>query len=91
MAESSVSVAEASSSLGEIVDRVAKFGDTALIVENGTPLARIVPVNASPKTADEFLKSWPTLHHLTPEEAANFEADILAARQTIPSIRPKWD
>ena len=90
MSEKTLSVAEAASHFAELIDRAARLHEATLIVDNGKPLARLIPAETR-KTTDEFLKAWPAMHHLTPEEAAAFEADILAAREGLPPVVSKWD
>ena len=86
-----MTVSEALSSFADVVERASKRGESTLIVDRGQPLARIVPVESSVKTTDEFLKAWPTMRHLTPEEATDFEADILEAKKRVPPPGSKWD
>jgi prevent-host-death family protein len=90
MSERVLNVTEAASQFAEIIDRAARLHEVTLIVENGRPIARLVPAEAG-RTTDDLLRAWPTLPHLTPEEAADFEADILAARQNLPALVSRWD
>ena len=90
MNEKVLSVAEAASHFAELIDRAARLHEGTLIVENGKAVARLMPVEA-PKTTDGFLKAWPAIQHLTPEEAAEFEADIRSAREGLPALVSKWD
>jgi hypothetical protein len=73
-----------------MIDRAARLHEATLIVENGKPLARLVPAQAA-GTTDDLLRAWPTLRHLTPEEAADFETDILAVREKLPALTSRWD
>jgi hypothetical protein len=49
------------------------------------------PAERPPRvTARTFAERWATLPRLTPEEAANLEADIAAARAALPPARAPW-
>lgn len=41
-------------------------------------------------TAAELADRWPHLPHLTPEDAADFESEIAAARRSLPTPR-SWE
>jgi hypothetical protein len=41
-------------------------------------------------TALDLAERWPGLPRLTPEEAAAFDADIVASRSVLPPIAPPW-
>jgi predicted transcriptional regulator len=41
-------------------------------------------------TARAFAERWAALPRLTPEEAADLEADIAAARAALPPVRSPW-
>jgi antitoxin (DNA-binding transcriptional repressor) of toxin-antitoxin stability system len=86
MSEKMLDVVEAASCFTELIDRTTRLREATTLTDSGTPVARLIPVEAA-KTTDELLKAWPNLNHLTPEEAASFEADILAARQSLPPLR----
>lgn len=90
MGEKMLDVTEAASHFAELIDRTSRLHEVTILVENGKPVARVTPVDA-PKTTDEFLNAWPGMHHLSPQEAADFEADILDGRKNMPPLRSQWD
>lgn len=44
-----------------------------------------------PVTAGELAARWPSLPHLTPEEATALAEDIAAARSALPALRAAWE
>lgn len=50
-----------------------------------------VPAERPPRvTAQAFAERWAGLPRLTPEEARDLEADIVAARAALPPVRVPW-
>ena len=78
--------------LAELVQRAHVHQEATTLTEDGTPVARIVPVEKRLKTAKE-LAAWLAgdRPRLGPEEAAAFEQDIIAFREAPPSPFPEWD
>lgn len=61
MGEAMLTVEEAAARLGELVERVHARREAAVIVKEGRPLARIVPLPAPGESADDlidFLRHW---------------------------------
>lgn len=54
----SVSVAEAKKSLSELLGRVAFGRETITIEKRGKPMARLVPVELTPKRHPADIKGW---------------------------------
>jgi antitoxin (DNA-binding transcriptional repressor) of toxin-antitoxin stability system len=64
--------------------------DTRL--NNGEPIARIVPVNRRAKTGKEIAAEMAAGHpRLGVEDAEAFEADLLKARAEMPPLTSPWD
>jgi len=74
--ERTISVTEAARGFSDLVNRVRYRGESATLMKNGRPVARIVPVTAKPPTLRELAKRWKPGAHLTPKEAADFARDI---------------
>jgi antitoxin (DNA-binding transcriptional repressor) of toxin-antitoxin stability system len=84
MRETMLTIEEAARSLAAVVDRVHNRGETALLVKEGRPYARIVPVGAGERGSDEliaFLRRW-RLEHPEPDEqcATGIEESCKAVR-----------
>jgi len=85
-----MSVTEAARNFSRVVRRAERHAST-LLVKNGKPVARVVPVEAPPKTTRSLAEAWPTIRHLNQEEAESFAADIAAARHALPPLISPWD
>jgi prevent-host-death family protein len=90
MSEKTMSVTEAARNFSRIIRRAERRAST-LLVKNGKPVARVVPVETSPKTTRSLAEAWPRMRHLNPKEADTFAADIEAARKTLPPLVSPWD
>lgn len=84
-----VTVTEASRSFSDLINRVRYQGESAVLVKNGKPVAKIIPV-ANNVTGKELAALWPSLPHLSPDEASRLEADLADARNSLPKVKDKW-
>ena len=91
MSERTISVAEAARDFASLVDEASKRNECVVLLKDGAPVAKIVPLAPRRVTGRELAESWSKMHHLTPEDAADFEAELEAAKKMlIPPISP-WD
>jgi prevent-host-death family protein len=88
--EKIMSVSEAARRFSELIRRAERRAST-LLLKQGKPVARIVPVETNQKTTRTFAKAWPKMHHLTPQEADSFAAEIEAARKELLPVVSPWD
>jgi antitoxin (DNA-binding transcriptional repressor) of toxin-antitoxin stability system len=77
MSETAATLQEFTGHLAEILERLRHNEQGILIVDQGIPVARVLPVQTA-HTTDQLLKDWPALRHLSTEEAAQFEADLVS-------------
>ena len=91
MSERSLTVTEASRSFSKLVSRVQSRRASLLILKRGKPVARLVPLALKNNTTKDLASVWPRLAHLTPEDAAQFDRDITAARASLAPLKPAWD
>jgi prevent-host-death family protein len=91
--ETTLTIAEAARNLEEVVNRAHYRHEVTTLVENGRPVARVVPADGAMKTGKEIAawmasSSWP---RLGPDEADAFEADLREARAGLPKPVSPWD
>jgi len=55
-----------------------------------SPAGQAAGQPASTVTAAELARRWAFLPRLTPEEAADLAADVLAARRSLPDVFAPW-
>ncbi len=91
MNERTLTVTEAARNFADLINRVYYRHESALLLKNGTPVARIVPVQPVRRTAAEIAALWDNLPHLTPEEAESFARDIEQARRELPPLQDPWE
>jgi prevent-host-death family protein len=91
MTERTLTVAEAEREFAELIERVRREGESALLTKDGVAVARIVPVEPRPLTGAELAEIWKRLPHLSPEEADAFAADIEAGRRSLLPLRDPWE
>ena len=91
MTERTLTVTEAARNFADLVNRVYYRGESALLLKNGTPVARIIPVESVRRTGAEIAAQWDDLPHLPPEEAEAFARDIEEARRELPPLPDLWE
>jgi len=90
--ERTISVTEAARSFSDLVNRTYYRNETTVLVRSGVPVARIVPVVSGETTGQVLAERWREIRHLPPDEAAEFEQDIEAARAILNlPPKPSWD
>ena len=77
-----MTVTAAAENLADVVSRAHDRNEATLLLENGEPLARVVPLLPRVCRADELAAAWSSLPHLSPAEAEAFERD--SAQITFP-------
>ena len=85
-----MTVTAAAQNFDEVVRRAHELSEATLLLEDGHPLARVVPVLPRIRLAWELAAAWRSLPHLTQEEAEEFAADLAKDRANVlPSS--KWE
>lgn len=88
---STIELSEAKAKLDELVSAL-RPGDEIILSRGDVPVAKVVPLPTRPKTGGELAKLWPNWHHLTEEEAADFERDLEESRRNLlPLKAPTWE
>ena len=90
MPDRTISVTDAARNFADLVNRIFYTGESATLVKNGVPVARMVPAGPPVCPASRLANAWPTLPHLTPADARRFAADITKARAALPAPRDPW-
>jgi antitoxin (DNA-binding transcriptional repressor) of toxin-antitoxin stability system len=85
-----ITVTEAARNFSELVSRIHYQGNGALLLKGGKPMVKIVAARRT-NTGAELAAIWPTLHHLSPADAALFEHDLLASRRKLRPLASKWE
>jgi antitoxin (DNA-binding transcriptional repressor) of toxin-antitoxin stability system len=91
MREKTMSIRDAAKQLAVVAERAHNRQESTLLVRNGEPVARIVPVLVRAKKGKELARVWTTLPHLSPDEAEALEADLTAARKRLPPLESQWE
>ncbi len=78
--ETTLTVTEAARRFSDLINRVVYRGDTAVLVRNGTVVARIVPERRRETNGIDLALALESAPRLSPEEAASFADDIEAGR-----------
>ena len=90
MAHRTISVTDAARSFSDLVNRVFYTGESATLVRNGVPVARMIPPGPPVCPAALLADAWPRLPHLTAAESRRLAQDIAAARAALPTPRDPW-
>jgi len=91
MSETAISVADAAKDFMRVIERVEKRQESAVLVRDGQPVARLVPFCKPAATGEELAERWSRLDRLPSEEAAAFAEDLEKARQSLPALKSAWD
>ena len=91
--ETTLTITEAARTLGEVVHRARDLHEATTLVENGWPVARIVPVEGVVRTGKEIAARMASGERprLTVGEAEAFERDLREARDEMPKPVSPWD
>jgi prevent-host-death family protein len=90
MPDRTISVTEAARNFSDLVNRVHYTGESATLVRNGVPVARMVPAGPPACPAALLASAWSRLPHLTPADARRFAEDVARARAALPPERDPW-
>lgn len=74
--EATLTVTEAARNLVAVVHRAHYRHEATTLIENGRPVARVVPVAGEMKTGREIAARMAGRPRFTPSEAEEFEADL---------------
>jgi prevent-host-death family protein len=86
-----LSVTEAARNFSDLVNRVFYRGESAILIRNGIPVARLVPPEPSTASAEELARRWETLPHLPPADADRLAEELDEARRNVPPAVPRWE
>ncbi len=89
MKESTISVHEATRHFADFLERVRRENASFVLVENGAAVARLVPENGRHCTGRELAGAL-SRAALSPEEAAAWQRDLRAARETLRPPEDQW-
>jgi prevent-host-death family protein len=88
-----ISVTEAARTFADVVARAYYRGESAKLMKNGRPMARIVPVEKRdhPKSGTEIARLWndPERMRLSAAELSDFEADLKEAQRKLPNTEER--
>jgi antitoxin (DNA-binding transcriptional repressor) of toxin-antitoxin stability system len=89
MSEIPISVTEAARNFAEFVDLAHSQNQTFVLLKNGVPVARLGPVEETPRTGHEIAAALAKVK-LSPAEAGAWSRDFKKARKTLKRPRNKW-
>jgi prevent-host-death family protein len=88
-----ISVTEAARTFADVVARAYYRGESATLIKNGRPVARVVPVEKRdhPKSGTELARLWndPGRIRLSAVELSDFEADLKEAQKSLPDTKER--
>lgn len=91
MKTTEISVTEAARNFADCVNRVRYQGMTFVLLKNGAPVARLVPVEQPEKiSSNQKLIAALRKHKLTQKEADAWLHDLRAARRILKPPVDKW-
>ncbi|KPK06212.1 MAG: hypothetical protein AMS20_05130 [Gemmatimonas sp. SG8_28] len=90
MADRTLSVTDAVRGFSDLVNRIFYSGESATLLRNGVPVARLVPAGPPVCPASWLAQVWHTLPTLTPADARRLAGEIASARAQLPTPRDPW-
>ena len=84
-------VAEAAKDFLRLLDWVETRHESAILVREGRPVAKLSPLPSAALNCAELAECWPKLDKLSPDEADAFADDLEHARANLPPLKPAWD
>lgn len=90
MDDRKMTVTVAARNFADVISRVYYRRESALLMKNKIPVARIVPVAPTECTAEALAAQWDRMSHLSPKEGADFAADLSAGRRKLQLRPPRW-
>ena len=91
MSENAIPVAEAAANFLRVLDLVESRRESATLMRDGKPVARLIPLPGPAITCAELADRWEKLDKLPPDEAGAFANDVECARAQLPPLKPAWD
>ncbi len=91
MSENAIPVAEAAANFLRVLDLVESRRESATLMRDGRPVARLIPLPGPATTCAELAERWEKLDKLPPDEASAFAGDVEHARAQLPPLKPAWD
>jgi prevent-host-death family protein len=89
MKKTEISVTDAARNFADCVNRVRYQGMTFVLLKNGSPVARLVP-DSQKTCSNGELAATLRQHHLSPEEARAWRADMHAGHKILKPPADKW-
>jgi prevent-host-death family protein len=86
-----ISATEAARNFSDLLNRVFYRGENAVLIRNGVPVARLVPVEPAAVPAEELARRWEALPHLTPAEADRLAEELEGGRRALPPPGARWE
>ena len=80
-----LTVTEVARHFAEYINRVAYRGECFILVRGNKPIAELRPLPAGKRLAD-LPALWASLPHLSATDAAQFAADLTAAREALAHV-----
>ncbi len=93
MNERSMSVTMAARNFADVIGRAHYRHEETLLLKNGEPVARIIPVIPDTCSAHDLLESWSNIPHLSPKDAVAFAVELTEAKKGLisPTASSLWD
>jgi len=86
-----LTVTEAARNFSDLLNRVFYRGESAILIRNGIPVARVVPAEPPSVPARELAERWAALPHLTRSDADRLAEQLDEARRALPPALPRWE
>jgi antitoxin (DNA-binding transcriptional repressor) of toxin-antitoxin stability system len=90
MVDRSITVTDAVRNFSDLINRVFYSGESATLIRNGIPVARMVPAGPPVCPASRLAELWHRLPTLTAADGRRLAADITTARAQLPTPRDPW-
>jgi prevent-host-death family protein len=90
MPERTLTVTEAVRGFSDLLNRVYYSGESATLLRNGVPVARVIPAGPPICPAAWLAQVWQTLPTLTPADARRLAGEIAGGRAQLPTPRDPW-
>ena len=91
MSEIAISAVDAAKDFPRLIERLENHHESAVIVRDGHPVARLVPWKQPAAGGEELADRWAQHDRLPPEEAEAFARDLESARTSLTPLRAAWD
>lgn len=90
MSETAITVTDAARDFLRLIEQLEKTHESAVLVRDGQPVARLVPCSKPASSCEELAERWSLQDRLSAEEADAFADDLEKARRDLPSLKPAW-